>query len=76
MQKYLQSFLKLKFYLRKTENVQIRFKDICAKNYAKFLRKNCAICFLLFKAFQRAIKNQNPISGSRSKNRLSQVKVK
>ena len=29
---------------------------------AKFLRKNCAIGFLMFKAFQRAIKSRNPMS--------------
>ena len=50
MQKYWQNFQKLNFYSRKTENVQILFKDICAKIYAKFLRKNCPICFPLFKA--------------------------
>ena len=32
-----------------------------------FLWKNCAICFLLFKAFHRAMKSQNPMTGSRSK---------
>ena len=54
MQKYLLSFQKLNLYSRKTANVQILFKGICEKNYAKFLRKNCAICFILFMAFQRA----------------------
>ena len=42
-------------------------KNLC-KIVAKFLRKNCVICFLLFKAFQRAKK-------SRSKYRFSWVKV-
>ena len=60
--KYLLNFQKLNLYSRKTENVQILFKGICANIYAKFLCKNCAICFILFKAFQRAIKSQNPIT--------------
>ena len=51
MQKYLQDVQKLNLYSRKTENVQILFKGICAKIYAKFLRKNCEICFLWFRAF-------------------------
>ena len=46
------------------------------KTYAKFLPKNCAICFFLFKAFQRAIKIQNPMTESRSKYRFSREKVK
>ena len=33
----------LRYYSRKTKNVQIPFKGVCAK----FLCKNCAICFLL-----------------------------
>ena len=45
------------------------------KNYAKFLLKNCAISFLLFKAFQRAIKSQKLINRSRSQYRFSQVKT-
>ena len=65
MQKYWQNFQKLNFYSMKTENVQILFKDICAKIYAKFLRKNCLICFPLFKAFKRALKRRNPMLGSR-----------
>ena len=56
-------------------NVQIHFKDIDAKIYAKFHCKNCAICLLLFKAFQK-IKSQNPMIGSRFKYRYSRVKVK
>ena len=39
MQKYLMHFQKLNLYLRKTENVQIVFKGICAKIYAQFLIK-------------------------------------
>ena len=39
-------------------------------------QKNCAACFLLIKAFQRAIKSQNPMIGSKSKYRFSRVKVK
>ena len=63
MQKYLQNFQKQNFYSRKTETVQILLRGNCAK----LLRKNCAICFLLFKAFQRFIKSLNPMTGSRSK---------
>ena len=58
------------------KNVQNLFKGICAKDYAKFLRKSCAIGFLLFKGFQRAVKSQNPMTGSRCKYRFSLVKVK
>ena len=44
-----------------------------AKIFAKVSK---TICFLLFKAFQRAIKSRNPMTGSRSKYRFSRVKVK
>ena len=71
--KILQNFLKLNLYSRKTENVQILFKGICEKIYSKFLCKNCTICFFLFKAFQRAIKNRNPMTESGSKYRFSRV---
>jgi len=60
MQKNLQNFQKINFYSRKTENVQILFNGICAKNYAKCLRKSCPI---LFKAFQRSVESQNPMNG-------------
>ena len=53
----LQYFHKLNLYSRKTENVQIFFKGTREKIYAKFLRKYCAIFFLLFKAFQKAIQS-------------------
>ena len=59
--KYAKIFAKLE------ELICIQGK-IYAKFVAKFLRKNCVICFLLFKAFQRAKK-------SRSKYRFSRVKV-
>ena len=36
---------------RKFCKTKFVFKDNCAKIYAKFLRKNCSICFLLLKAF-------------------------
>ena len=53
--KIFAKFVKTEFlFARKTKNVQILFKGICAKKDAKFLRKICAICFLLFKTFQRA----------------------
>ena len=39
MQKYLQRFQKLNFYLRKTENVQILLKGICTKNNQNFFEK-------------------------------------
>ena len=65
--KILQNFEKLKLYLRKIENSQILYKDICVKIIAKFLRKNCAICFPLFKAFQKAIKIRDSTTVSRSK---------
>ena len=55
---------------RKTENVS------CAKICAKYIRKNCAICILLFKTFNRALKCRNPMTESRSKYRFSLVKVK
>ena len=38
MQKYLKIFQKLNLYLRKTENVQILFINICVKIYATFTR--------------------------------------
>ena len=56
--------------------LKILFKSICAKIYAKLFRTNYAICLLLFKAFQRAIKSGNPMTGSRSKCRFSRVQVK
>ena len=63
-------------YSRKTEIVQIPFKGICAKIHAKYPQKNGTICFILSKAFQRALKCQNPRTGSGSKYRFSLVKVK
>ena len=75
-QKYLQSFLELNSYSRKTENLLFLFTCIFAKIYAKFLRKKGAICFLLLKAIQRAIKSRNSMTGSGSKYRFSRVKVK
>ena len=76
MQKYLQNFRKLNLYSRTTEKVQIHFKGLCANIYAKLICKNCAICFLLFKAFQKAIKSKNPMTGSGSKYRFSRENVK
>ena len=76
MQKYFQNFCKPNFYLRKNVNVLIHFKGLYANIYAKFLCKNCAICFLLFKAFQKAIKSKNPMTGSGSKYRFSRENVK
>ena len=61
-------------YARKTENVQILFKDVCAKIYGKLLCKNCAIWFLLYK-LSKAIKCWNPMNGSRSKYKFSLIKV-
>ena len=55
--------------------MQVLFKGSCAKIYRKCLCKNWTICFLLFKAFQRAKTSQNPMTGSRSKYRFSLVKV-
>ena len=46
---------------------------ICAK---KISSQNSAICFLLFKAFQSAIKSLNPMTGSGSKYRFSRVTEK
>ena len=63
-------------YWRRTANVQHLFKGIFAKICRKILRNNCAICFLLFKAFHWAIKSRNPMTESRSKYRFSRVKVK
>jgi len=64
MQNKLQNFQTLNFDSRKTENLQILFNGICAKNYAKCLCKSCHIGFFLFKAFQRAVESQNPMNGS------------
>ena len=74
IQKYLQNLQKLNLYSKKTDNMQILFKGICAKETEKFLRKSFAVCFLLNKVFQRAIKSQNPMT--ESKYRFSRVKVK
>ena len=52
MQKYLQNLQKLNLYSMKTDNVQILFKDICAKETEKFLRKSFAIRFLSFRFSQ------------------------
>ena len=46
------------------------------KSMQNFLKKNGTICFILSKAFQRALKCQNPRTGSGSKYRFSLVKVK
>ena len=46
------------------------------KTMQNFFLKNCAICFLLFKAFQRDIKSPNQKTGSRSKYTFSWVKLK
>ena len=62
-QKYMQNFQKQNFYLSKAETVQILFKGICAKIYAKFLYNNCTNCFLLLNAFKGAIKCRNPTTG-------------
>ena len=43
----------------KTENVQILFKGVCGKNYAKCLRKNCAklvLPYRLSKAFKPKVR--------------------
>ena len=63
MQKYTQNS-------RKTEKMQILFRGISPKIYANSFATDCAICFLLFKAFQRAIKNLNLMTGSGSKYRF------
>ena len=46
------------------------------KNYAKFIHKKLCNLLPLFKAFQRAIKSQNTMTGCRSKYRFCRVKVK
>ena len=60
---YIQEKLKLCKFPSKA------YVQICAK----FLCKTCAICLLLFKAFQRTIKCWNLLTGSRSKYRFSLV---
>ena len=52
----ISKFLNLNVYSRKTENVQIHFKGVCAKIFAKFLCRGCTIWLLLSEAFQRALK--------------------
>ena len=72
--KIFAKFLKLNLYSRKTENVQILFKGVCAKSM-----QNCPICFSSFKAlqtFQRAIQSRNPMTGSGFKYRFSRIKEK
>ena len=56
--KNVSNVFKNNIFISEKRNVDILFKGIFAKIYAKFLRKNCAICFLMFEAFQRAIKSQ------------------
>ena len=57
----------------------------CAKNDKLYIfqspphgenAKKCAICYLLFKDFHRAIQNQIPKTGSRYKYQLSREMVK
>jgi len=48
------------------------YKKLCKNLFAKIVRS----ASFLFKAFQRAIKSQNPMTESRSKYRFSRVKVK
>ena len=55
--KIFSKFLETKCLFKETENVQILFTGICAKELWKIC--NCAIFFLLFKAFQKAIKSKN-----------------
>ena len=69
-------FSKKIIYLRKTENVKILFKGICAKKLCKISSQKLCNLLPLFKAFQRAIKSLNPMTGCRSKYRFSRVKVK
>ena len=74
MQKYIQNFLKLNMYF-KTENCK------CANSHVRHLGKKSMRNFLAkivqsssfcsFKAFQKAIKSLNPITGSRSIYRVS-----
>ena len=37
------------------------FNALMQKSMQNIFEKKCAICFLLFKAFQRALKSQNPM---------------
>ena len=61
--KIFAKFSETKCLFKETENVQILFTGSCAKELWKIC--NCAIFFLLFKAFQRAIQSINPMTGSR-----------
>ena len=74
--KIFAKFQKPNLCSRKTENVQILFKGICAKICTKCLRKNCAISFLLFQTFQRAIQCRNPMFERRSKDIFKSGKSK
>ena len=60
----------------KLEMCEFSLNAFMQKSIQNFFSKICAICFLLFKAFQRAIKSQNPMTRSRSKYRFSRVTVK
>ena len=51
----------------KLEMCKFSLNAFMQKPMQNIFAKNCAICFLLFKAFQRAIKIQNPMTRSRSK---------
>ena len=46
----------------KLEMCKFSLNAFMQKSMQKIFAKNCAICFLLFKAFQRAIKSQNPMT--------------
>ena len=54
-QKHLQNFENLIVCSRKTENVQIPFKEVCAKICAKFLAKivqSACFCYRLLKSYK------------------------
>ena len=68
--KIFAKFLKLNLYSRKTENVQILFKNLCKIVQSASFRSR------LSKTFQRDIHSRNPMTGSGFKYRFSQIKEK
>ena len=56
--------------------MQISFDRLFAKHLQFFLRKTCAIRFLMSKTFQKAKFYQNLTSGSGSKQRFSLLQAK
>ena len=56
LQNIFKIFKNLNVYSRKTDNVQILFKGVCAKICARFIKNLFAIWVFFLKAFQRILK--------------------